>query len=103
MSHAITKKWLRHQHKLSKSVEPFKAWCKTSGKHLVEAVIEAGVLYVDGPNHKVAKLTGLQMGDGAALAYMTMKENQSKHKEFSHMLHAAKKTAKAKKKGSKQK
>jgi len=100
MTQAITKTWLRRQHKASKSDLPFRKWCRGDGKNLVEMVV-ASDQYHDGPNFAVSKLTGVEMGEGAGLAHLSLLEVQKARKGRSLVKAAATKLKKrsGKKKG----
>ena len=94
---AITKTWLRMQHKRARTHKPFRVWCRNEGKFLVESVLNISEL---GPNQAVYKLTGVPMGDGAELAHHALMEAQKARKGRALIKAAAtraKRRAKAKK------
>lgn len=82
---AITKTWLRQQHRKTRSEKSFRHWARTDGKALVENVVES----TDGVNHAVSKLTGVKMSPATSAAHESLLKAQKARKDRARVVAAA--------------
>ncbi|NIN94476.1 MAG: hypothetical protein GTO49_05785 [Anaerolineae bacterium] len=106
MTRAITKTWLRRQHKQEKSTKSFRVWARKEGRSRVEHYLQSQDCkdkYPDGVNYDVAKLTGLPESERCELKRMELEEVQKARKARSRVRAAATRSRRHERSGRKRK
>jgi len=98
MKKALTKSWLRREHRRSETIKSFREWCRSDGRALIEQMLgmekladlntttgDTPALYPLGLTKEAADLVGLQEGEGCVLARLALEEQQAAKKARSRM------------------